>query len=234
MKTKILIVEDDVDLGHLLGQYLDMNGFEARRVYNGDEALEELKINSYDLLILDVMMPKEDGFSLAEKLTSYYPEIPFLFVTAKKMKADILHGLQLGADDYIVKPFDADELILRLRNILKRVKRNGKDITGRIAIGKYWYDHKNLKLSSPDNVRILTDKEAQLLKYLCTHQDQLIKREEILTFLWKEPDFFSGRSMDVFISRLRKYLADDPAVHLESVRGMGYQFYIDGPPKYRS
>lgn len=231
MKTKILIVEDDVDLGQLLGQYLDMNGFEARRVYNGEEAIADLKNNNYDLVILDVMMPKDDGFSLAEKLTSYYPALPFLFVTAKKMKADILHGLQLGAEDYIIKPFDADELVLRMHNILKRVKKNVKDISDRISIGRYWYDHKNLKLSSPDGVRILTDKEAQLLHYLCTHRDQLVKREEILAYLWKEPDFFSGRSMDVFISRLRKYLSGDPAVHLDSVRGMGYQFYVDGTPK---
>jgi DNA-binding response OmpR family regulator len=231
MKTKILIVEDDADLGQLLQQYLDMNGFEARRVYNGEEAIDDLKNNNYDLLILDVMMPKEDGFRLAGKLTSYYPELPFLFVTAKKMKADILRGLQLGADDYIIKPFDADELILRMHNILKRVKKNGKDMTGLIAIGQYSYDHKNLQLSSSGKIRTLTDKEAKLLYYLCMRRGQLIKREEILSHLWKEPDFFSGRSMDVFISRLRKYLSEDPAVHLESVRGMGYQFYIDGPPK---
>lgn len=226
MKTKILIVEDDLDLGNLLKQYLELSGYAGFRVHDGQEAFEHLKTNTYDLLILDVMMPREDGFSLAEKLTIYYPELPFLFVTAKRMKEDILQGLKLGADDYIVKPFDADELIQRIKNILKRVKqtKKEKDI---LSIGQYRYDHQNMKLSAPEGTRLLTDKEGQLLHYLCTHQNQVVKREEILTYLWKEPDFFSGRSMDVFISRLRKYLSEDPAIHLESVRSKGFRFYID-------
>jgi DNA-binding response OmpR family regulator len=226
MSNKILIVEDDLDLGNLLKQYLEMNGFNAHRVFDGREAFDELKNNVYDLLILDVMMPKEDGFSLAKKLNTYYEDLPFLFVTAKKMREDILEGLKLGADDYIVKPFDADELILRIKNILKRRKNIPKEKLEIFSIGSFVFDYKNLQLKSNDSVKILTEKEAQLLYYFCLHQNELIKRENILVYLWKEPDFFSGRSMDVFISRLRKYLSSDSSIHIESIRGVGFRFYI--------
>jgi DNA-binding response OmpR family regulator len=225
MKVKVLIVEDDADLGHLLKQYLEMNGFQAYRVYNGEEARAELKINLYDILIIDVMMPKEDGFGLAAKFKQYYPQIPFLFVTARRLKEDILQGLKLGADDYIIKPFDADELILRMQNILKRTRSREEKATEIIQIGLYTFDPENLKLFSATTEKILTEKEARLLLYLCQHQNQLIKRKEILEYLWKEPDFFNGRSMDVFISRLRKLLAEDQTIQIESIRGIGFRFY---------
>lgn len=226
MNIKILIVEDDIDLGNLLKQYLEINKFQAHRVYNGIEAREELKRETYDILIIDVMMPKEDGFTLAEKLVQTYPQLPFLFVTARKLKEDILHGLKLGADDYILKPFDADELIQRVRNILKRTKINpvAREI---IQIGSYKFEPENLILTSSEDQKILTEKEADLLHYLCLHQNQIIKRNDILNHLWKESDFFNGRSMDVFISRLRKYLAQDKAIHIESIRGIGFRFIID-------
>jgi DNA-binding response OmpR family regulator len=225
MKIKVLIVEDDADLGHLLKQYLEMNDFQVYRVYNGEEARAELKINLYDILIIDVMMPKEDGFTLAAKLKQNYPQIPFLFVTARKLKEDILQGLKLGADDYIIKPFDADELILRMQNILKRSRPRVEKAAEIIQIGLYTFDPENLKLTSSTTKKLLTEKEARLLHYLCKHQNQLIKRKEILEHLWNEPDFFNGRSMDVFISRLRKLLAEDQAVQIESIRGIGFRFH---------
>lgn len=226
MNIKVLIVEDDIDLGNLLKQYLEINGFQAHRVFNGIEAREELKRETYDILIIDVMMPKEDGFTLAEKIVQIYPQLPFLFVTARKLKEDILHGLKLGADDYILKPFDADELIQRVRNILKRTKVTlvAQEI---IQIGNYKFEPGNLMLTSLEEVKILTEKEAQLLHYLYLHQSQIIKRNDILNHLWKESDFFNGRSMDVFISRLRKYLAQDKTIHIESIRGIGFRFIID-------
>jgi DNA-binding response OmpR family regulator len=224
MKAKVLIVEDDEDLGYLLKQYLDLNEFEAHRVFNGEEARAALKLNSYDILIIDVMMPKEDGFTLAARLNQSYPGQPFLFVTARKLKEDILHGLKLGADDYIIKPFDADELILRLQNILKRTGHQIPADEEIIQIGLYSFDLKNLRLSSVSTDKILTEKEAQLLHYLYRHQNRLIKRTDILTYLWIEPDFFNGRSMDVFISRLRKYLSEDQTVRIESIRGVGFKF----------
>jgi DNA-binding response OmpR family regulator len=225
MKTKVLIVEDDVDLGNLLKQYLEINNFDAQRVYNGEEARMELKNNPYDILIIDVMMPKEDGFTLAEKITQTYPELPFLFVTAKKMKEDILHGLKIGADDYIIKPFDADEVVLRIKNILKRSRNNVDKAPEHILIGTYLFDPSNLTLASAKTNKTLTEKESKLLLYLCQHQNQLIKRKSILDYLWDDSDFFNGRSMDVFISRLRKHLSEDPAIQIESIRGIGFRFH---------
>lgn len=226
MTIKVLIVEDDIDLGNLLKQYLEINNFQAQRVFNGIEAREELKRETYDILIIDVMMPKEDGFTLAAKLVQTYPQLPFLFVTARKLKEDILHGLKLGADDYILKPFDVDELIQRVQNILKRTKVN-LTVPEIIQIGNYKFEPRNLMLTCSRDQKILTEKETQLLHYLCQHQNQIIKRNDILNHLWKESDFFNGRSMDVFISRLRKYLAQDKAIHIESIRGIGFRFIID-------
>ncbi len=227
MSIKILIVEDDDDLGNLLKQYLELNNFYAHRVYNGIEAREELHRASYHILIIDVMMPKEDGFTLAEKLAVTYPHLPFLFVTARKMKEDIIYGLKLGADDYILKPFDADELIQRVRNILRRTQNMIQVAEEIIQIGIYKFEPHNLTLSETKSQRILTEKESSLLQYLCQHQNQVIRRNDILNHLWKESDFFNGRSMDVFISRLRKYLAGDSTIHIESIRSIGFRFFID-------
>lgn len=224
MKTKVLIVEDDADLGHLLKQYLQLNDFEATRVYDGEQARAELKVASYDILILDVMMPKEDGFELAAKLNVFYPDIPFLFVTARKMKHDVLFGLKLGAEDYIIKPFDADELIQRLHNILKRTRKRTVQQATVFQIGLYSFNPSNLLLAAAGTEKILTQQESRLLEYFCTHPNQLIRRNDILDHLWKEADFFNGRSMDVFISRLRKYLSQDQNIQIESIRGVGFRF----------
>ncbi len=225
MKNKVLIVEDDADLGNLLKQYLELNAFLACHVYNGEEARKELRTNLYEILIIDVMMPGEDGFTLAKALRQQYPQIPLLFVTARKMKEDILYGLKLGADDYIIKPFDADELILRMQNILRRSWPQPEMISGVIQIGLYTFDPKNLKLSSAAKEKTLTEKESLLLLYFYQHQNKLIKRNEILAHLWDEPNFFNGRSMDVFITRLRKHLAEDRNIKIESLRGIGFKFH---------
>lgn len=226
MKTSVLIVEDDEDLGHLLKQYLELNDMDAFRVFNGEQAREELKANTYDILVLDVMMPKEDGFELAAKLNVLHPDTPFLFITARKMKEDILFGLKLGAEDYILKPFDADELILRIQNILKRTRKQTVAVPEIFQLGIYSFNPANLLLSSPEGAKVLTVQESRLLHYFCTHQNQLIFRKDILDHLWKEADFFNGRSMDVFVSRLRKYLSQDQSVQIESVRGVGFRFII--------
>jgi DNA-binding response OmpR family regulator len=224
MKVKVLIVEDDTDLGNVLKQYLELNDFEAYRTFNGVEAREELRRNSYDILVIDVMMPKEDGFTLAEKIGQSNPGLPFLFLTARKLKADVLQGLKLGADDYILKPFDADELILRIQNILRRTGQQIPSAKQSVQIGLYRFEPMNLQLSSAYTQKTLTEKEAQLLLYLYQHRNRLIKRNEILEHLWPEPDFFSGRSMDVFITRLRKLLAEDSNLQIESIRGVGFRF----------
>jgi len=223
----VLIVEDDLDLGNLLRQYLELNKFRVHRVFNGVEAREELKQNNYDILILDVMMPKEDGFTLATKLQNSYPDLPFLFVTARKMKEDILTGLKLGADDYITKPFDADELVLRIQNILRRKKKPEISKPEIYSFGKFTFEPGNLMLKTEKSERILTEKETQLLSFLIQHKDRIIKREEVLNHLWNEADFFSGRSLDVFISRLRKYLSEDSSIQIESIRGVGFRFLTE-------
>ena len=216
---KVLIVEDDNDLGNILKQYLELRGFIAHKVGDGTEARAALKASLYDIAILDVMLPKEDGFELALHLKKLYPLLPFLFVTARKLKEDVIHGLKLGADDYITKPFDADELILRIQNILNR-----KTQKLNFTIGKYSFEPQNLLLRIDHTERNLTEKESQILEYLFENNQRLIKREEILKLFWKESDFFSGRSLDVFISRFRKYFSQDPNIVLESVRGVGFRF----------
>ncbi|TWI95614.1 DNA-binding response OmpR family regulator [Mucilaginibacter frigoritolerans] len=224
MKTKLLLVEDDYDLGFHLKEYLEMNGFIVHQVFNGEEARAAIKRDLYDVLVVDIMMPKEDGFTLIEKLKPSYPQIPFLFLTARTLKGDIIQGLRLGADDYIHKPFDPDELILRIENILRRTNLQRKSDFEIIEIGLYRFEIKNQRLISPTFEKTLTEKEADLLLYLFERQNQLIKRNDILVHLWKEPDFFSGRSMDVFVTRLRKLLSEDSKIQIESIRGLGIRF----------
>lgn len=224
MLIKVLIIEDDIDLGNLLVRYLKLHSFLPCRVFNGEEARAELKNNSYDILIIDVMMPVEDGFTLAEKLNKQWPGLPYLFVTARNMQEDILKGLQYGADDYITKPFNVDELILRLRNILKR---KGHDLVlteDLIKVGIYDFHPKNMLLTSASERKILTEKEVSLLEHFCRHKGEIVKRSTILNAIWNQEDYFTGRSLDVFISRLRKYLAEDSNLVIESIRGVGFRF----------
>ncbi|CAL2065186.1 response regulator transcription factor [Tenacibaculum sp. 190524A05c] len=227
-KYHILLAEDDPDFGNLLQQYLQMSGYRVTWVKDGEEALKVFTQNSFDICVLDVMMPKKDGFTLAEDIINENPEIPFVFLTARKLKEDKLKGLKLGADDYIVKPFDADELVLRLKNIIKRssntVTKVIKEET--IQIGKYTFNQRRLELVIEGEVQQLTEKEANLILFLFEHKNQMLKREEILKEVWKNEDYFSGRSMDVFISRLRKYFKKDSAISIESSRGIGLEFKV--------
>lgn len=226
MKT-ILLAEDDVDFGNILQQYLTLHNFDVVWAKDGKEALETFKNNNFDICVFDVMMPKLDGFSLAEKVIQQNPEMPFVFLTARNQKEDKLKGLKLGADDYIVKPFEADELILRLQNIIKRTQKSVVSTTSDIVkIGNYTFNPKQLQLEHKTKTQRLTEKEVQLIQFLYEHKNQLLKREEILSEVWQNDDFFSGRSMDVFISRLRKYFAEDPTIKIESIRGVGLEFKV--------
>lgn len=175
------------------------------------------------------MMPKMDGFSLAEKIIEINPEIPFVFLTARALKEDKIKGLKLGADDYIVKPFDADELILRLQNIIKRTTSLTDNSIAKeeiFPIGNYTFNSGRLTLIYEGVKQQLTEKEAELIHFLFKHKNQLVKREDILKAVWKNDDYFSGRSMDVFISRLRKYFKEDSAISIESYRGIGLEFKL--------
>lgn len=228
---QIFLVEDDLDLGASLQQYLEMNQYLVLWAKDGEEALERVGAGNcpkVDLFILDVMMPKMDGFTLAEKLIEIQPEVPFLFLTARKTKEDRLVGLKLGADDYITKPFEVDELVLRCRNIIARseYKEEKTASTGVQKIGEYQFDLSNLTLSIDGDIQQLTEKEAKLIHFLYQQRNQLIPREDILMRIWHNTDFFSGRSMDVFISRIRKRFKSDNNISIKSIRGRGLEFTL--------
>ncbi|WP_458628139.1 response regulator transcription factor [Winogradskyella sp. PC D3.3] len=224
----ILLAEDDLDFGHILKQYLELSGYTITWAKDGNEALALFKTKTFNICVFDVMMPKLDGFSLAENVIAINPEIPFVFLTARKLKDDKIKGLKLGADDYIVKPFEADELVLRLNNILKRTQNNSNQLQASkvISIGNYHLNTLRLELSCKDFKKQLTQKEAELILFLFQHKNQLLKRETILKAVWENDDFFSGRSMDVFISRLRKYFKHDTSISIESTRNVGLEFKI--------
>nr|WP_321245322.1 response regulator transcription factor [uncultured Psychroserpens sp.] len=225
---RILLAEDDLDFGNILKQYLEISGYKITWAKDGNEALELFKKETFNICVFDVMMPKMDGFTLAEKVIDINPETPFIFLTARKLKEDKIKGLKLGADDYIVKPFEADELVLRLNNILKRTEKAASQLPQEdvITIGNYNFDTNRQELSCNDYIKQLTQKEAELILYLFNHKNQLLKREDILKAVWENDDFFSGRSMDVFISRLRKYFKLDPSISIESIRNVGLEFKV--------
>lgn len=227
---KLLLAEDDYDFAGILKKYLELHQFEVIWAENGEIALDYFRNQTFDICVFDVMMPKLDGFSLAEKIITINPEIPFIFLTARKLKEDKIIGLKLGADDYIIKPFEIDELILRLHNILKRIEQKrtleGNNI---IEIGSYIFDNERLTLNNKNHVQQLTEMEASLIEYLYLNHNQLLKRDQILMSVWKKDDYFSGRSMDVFISRLRKYFNSDPKIKIESTRNIGLEFKIEKP-----
>ncbi len=227
---KLLLAEDDFDFATILKQYLELHQFEVTWAENGEIALDYFKNQTFDICVFDVMMPILDGFSLAEKIITINPEIPFIFLTARKLKEDKIIGLKLGADDYIAKPFEVDELVLRLQNILKRIEqKRSLDGNNIIEIGSYIFDNERLTLNNKNHVQQLTEMEASLIEYLYLNHNQLLKRDQILMSVWKKDDYFSGRSMDVFISRLRKYFNSDPKIKIESVRNIGLEFKIEKP-----
>jgi DNA-binding response OmpR family regulator len=219
----LLLVEDDIDLQKVLAQYLELSGFNVYTANHGKHGLKVFQENHVDLCILDVMMPVMDGFTLANEIRKLDAAMPVVFLTAKNQKEDRLKGLTIGADDYITKPFEAEELVLRLHNILKRT---GKEETGSTKIGRLHIKYGELSIEDGKNRYSLTPREAELLKYLVENQNSVVRREEILEDLWGQNDYFLGRSMDVFISRLRKYIQAEPSVSLETKRGVGFIFKI--------
>ncbi len=220
---EILLVEDDIDLQKVLAQYLELSGFTVYRAHHGKHGLEQFRKHHCDLCILDVMMPVMDGFTLAAAIRKLDPGMPLIFLTAKNQKEDKLKGLKLGADDYITKPFEAEELVLRIHNILKR---SGKERLKSVQLGKLQIKFNELVIESGTDSHQITPKESELLRYMIEHPNTLLTREQILEELWGQNDYFMGRSMDVFISRLRKYLQDESTVSLETKRGVGFIFKI--------
>jgi DNA-binding response OmpR family regulator len=227
-KIKILLVEDDVDFGNVLKQYIEFSEFEVTIGRNAREGMELFRKKDFDLCVLDVMLPGLDGFSLAKEIKKVNKDIPFIFLTARTDKVDRMFGLRLGADDYICKPFEADELLLRIKNILQRTKRIKSHV---ISIGTYEFNPENYMLTRKGKQKHLTEKEARLLGLLFENKNKVIKRSKILEELWGKDDYFFGRSMDVFISRLRKYLHEDDSVSVENIRGIGFVLKIQESKK---
>lgn len=216
---KVLLAEDDRDFGNILSQYITISGFDVSLARDGKEAWEKFEQNKPDICVLDVMMPEMDGFTLGEKIKQAQPDVPLIFLTAKSLKEDIVRGLKIGADDYITKPFDPEVLILRINNILKRVYSSTND---EYKVSSTVLNYNTLELTCGQTKEKLTLKEAQLLKYFIINKNKILAREDILTEIWGEDDYFLGRSMDVFISRLRKYVYEDKNIDIRTVRGTGF------------
>ncbi len=216
---KVLLAEDDRDFGSILSQYVTINGFDVSLARDGKEAWEMFNQSKPDICVLDVMMPEMDGFTLGEKIKEAQPDVPLIFLTAKSLKEDIVRGLKIGADDYITKPFDPEVLILRINNILKRAYSSAND---EYKISNTVLKFNTLELICGNTKEKLTLKEAQLLKYFIINKNKILAREDILTEIWGEDDYFLGRSMDVFISRLRKYVSEDKNIDIRTVRGTGF------------
>jgi len=229
-KPKILYVEDDSNLGFVTKDNLQKRGMEITLCEDGLTASQEFQKQKYDLIILDVMLPKIDGFALAQKIRDKDKNVPILFLTAKSMLEDKLQGFKLGGDDYITKPFSIDELMHKIDVFLKRSKvYTGNVVTEtkkNFQIGSYSFDFDELKLSNGTNTHTLTIREAELLRMLCMNPNQVLRRESILHQVWGEDNYYIGRSLDVFMSRIRKLFADDPAVEIENVRGVGFKFVV--------
>ncbi|WP_375562464.1 response regulator transcription factor [Bernardetia sp. OM2101] len=231
---KILFVEDDPTLGFVVKDHLTLEGYEIEWIKDGQTAFEvfEDEKNNFDLCIFDVMLPKLDGFELAQKIRTKNKQIPILFLTAKSLQEDRLHALRIGADDYLTKPFSIEELVLKMEVFLRRsiitenplLVHNLIDQNSVIEIGKYSFDVKNLLLLSPSqNKYSLTSREVELLELFCKNKEQVLRREFILKELWGDDDYFLGRSLDVFISRLRKYLKEDETIQIENIPRVGFK-----------
>lgn len=225
MKPHLLYVEDDESLGFVTKDNLEMQGYQITHCMDGKSALDTAKNGEFDLCILDVMLPEMDGFAVAEEIRSFNTEIPIIFLTAKSLKEDKIKGLRLGGDDYITKPFSIEELILKVEVFLRRRNISAGSVKPTTyRFGKYEFDYRNLGLSYEDQTETLTQREADLLKYFLDNPNQVVKRSDILEKLWGEDDYFMGRSLDVFISRLRKYLRHDEKLKVENIHGVGFRF----------
>jgi len=222
-KSRILIAEDDVNLGFLLVNFLQDNGYEVKLYNDGLSAFNAFITYKYDFCILDIMLPEMDGFELAESIRKKDKEIPLIFLSARSMKEDKIRGFKTGIDDYITKPFDEEELLCRIEAILTRIdKKTGKNGNEVYHIGKYRFDPINLLLVIDSKLQRLTIKESRILCLLCMSRNELVKRDDIMNDVWGESDYYIGRSLDVFISKIRNYLKNDPSLRIKTIPTLGY------------
>lgn len=225
----ILLAEDDSNLGFVVQDNLTANGYQVNLCPDGETALRTFASEHFDLCILDVMMPKKDGFEVASTIREVNKEVPIVFLTAKTMQEDKVKGFTLGADDYITKPFDFQEFILRVESILRRTKvlsQKEETVVENYQIGAYTFDVKNQILNHSKEQKSLTKKETRILSFLCEHINDIAPRDLILKNIWGTDDYFSGRSMDVFISKLRKYLSADENIQISNIHGVGFKLEV--------
>ena len=226
MATKIILAEDDANLGEMLKNYLMAKSFETDLYEDGIKALDGFRKNRYDLCILDVMMPMMDGFTLAQEIRAINKVVPIIFLTARSMKDDVLEGFKIGADDYITKPFIMDELLFRIEAIMRRIKTDATLPPQMYVLGKYSFDAQKQILHWNDESFKLTTKESELLKLLCDNANQILERNYALKTIWEDDNYFNARSMDVYITKLRKYFKDEPSVEILNVHGKGFKLVV--------
>ncbi|MEW6468817.1 MAG: response regulator transcription factor [Bacteroidota bacterium] len=228
-RTKLLLAEDDPNLGRLLKEYLEAKGYDVKLAENGKQAFDLFKKHSFSLCLLDVMMPVKDGFTLAKEIRAINSEIPIVFLTAKSMKEDAIEGFNVGADDYITKPFSMEELLARLKAILRRTRGQAlsSSVQNEFTIGKYTFDHNSQSLKINKKQYKLTTREADLLKLLCININNVLERQFALNAIWHDDSYFNSRSMDVYIAKLRRLLSEDPKVEILNIHGKGFKLLIN-------
>ena len=223
---KIMLCEDDENLGMLLREYLQAKGFSAELFPDGEAGYRAFTKQKYDICILDVMMPKKDGFTLAHEIRQSNADVPLIFLTAKQLKEDILEGFKIGADDYITKPFSMEELVFRVEAILRRVRGKKNKESSIYKVGNFTFDTQKQLLSIGEKQTKLTTKENELLALLCSHANEILQRDFALKTIWIDDNYFNARSMDVYITKLRKHLKDDPQIEIINIHGKGYKLII--------
>lgn len=223
-KIRVLLAEDDASLAYVISDNLNDAGYEVVICNNGQAAIDKFDKNKFDICLLDIMMPHQDGFTVAKKIRQQSDVVPILFLSAKSLEEDRIKGFQTGADDYIVKPFSMQELVLRMEVFLRRSKKIEATSQSSYRIGKSTFSPGALRLDTPDGSVTVTQKESELLVFLCNHPNTVLKRDEILLNVWGKDDYFLGRSMDVFMTKMRKLLKPDSSVNLETIHGLGFRF----------
>ena len=223
---KILLCEDDENLGMLLREYLQAKGYSTVLCPDGEQGFKEFTKNKYDIAVLDVMMPKKDGFTLAQDIRQANADLPIIFLTAKTLNEDILEGFKIGADDYITKPFSMEELVFRVEAILRRVRGKKTKESTLYHIGKFVFDTQKQLLTIGDQQTKLTTKENELLALLCSHANEILQRDFALKTIWIDDNYFNARSMDVYITKLRKHLKDDDQIEIINIHGKGYKLIV--------
>ena len=225
-KMRVILSEDDENLGSLLREYLIAKGYETDLYPDGEAAFKGFQKNQYDLCIFDVMMPKKDGFSLAKDVRMINSDIPIIFLTAKNMKEDVIEGFRLGADDYMTKPFSMEELIFRIEAILRRTLGEADNTQVIFKLGRYTFDARKQTLSDANDSTKLTTKESELLRLLCVNANKVLERNYALKTIWVDDNYFNARSMDVYITKLRKHLKDEEGIEIINIHGKGYKLIL--------